>query len=295
MAATEGGGPCTPPPVETCEGLQVIDQSELPYDVTEPLGCFNDIVDKPYFDVFYRFDCQCTGQYTLDMCDSAGDTYLRIYTGACGWSGGSEFAVADDSCPGSPPNADPLLTVTLQTGISYWFELGTWRPDPPWAPPPNSPYNFRFSADSIDPPNITEQPQSQSLCEGGTIALSVATETPSSEFQWRKDGIEIPGATAASLLIPSASPDDAGDYDVVVASNCGSIISDAAVIDIANANDFDADGDVDLADFGNFQLCFTGPGGSASPDCTCADSDQDGDVDLSDFGQFQLDFTGAGG
>ncbi|NNF41745.1 MAG: hypothetical protein HKN62_01630 [Phycisphaerales bacterium] len=136
---------CIPPPNETCDGAIVFTLDDLPYDFKGPLGCENDIADKPYFDVFFRYDCTCTGEYTVDMCDSSGDTYLRIYTGACGWSGGSEFAVADDECPGSPPNADPRITVTLEAGTTYWFELGTWRPDPPWAPPPNSPYNFRVT------------------------------------------------------------------------------------------------------------------------------------------------------
>jgi hypothetical protein len=57
--------------------------------------------------------------------------------------------------------------------------------------------------------------------------------------------------------------------------------------------DFDADGDVDLIDFGQFQLCFTGPDGAAPMGCATADSDLDGDVDLIDFGAFQLVYTGA--
>jgi len=60
--------------------------------------------------------------------------------------------------------------------------------------------------------------------------------------------------------------------------------------------DFDGDGDVDLADFTLFQLCF---GGSENPPAgTCppgvdADLDGDGDVDLDDFLEFQLQFTGS--
>jgi hypothetical protein len=59
------------------------------------------------------------------------------------------------------------------------------------------------------------------------------------------------------------------------------------------SGDFDEDGNVDLPDFGNFQLCF---GSSPNSECLCAfDSDEDGDVDLTDFGQFQLNFTGSCG
>jgi hypothetical protein len=57
--------------------------------------------------------------------------------------------------------------------------------------------------------------------------------------------------------------------------------------------DFDGDGDVDLVDFGEFQLCFTGPGVSLDPGCECGDFDGDNDLDLADFGSFQLTFTGS--
>jgi hypothetical protein len=56
--------------------------------------------------------------------------------------------------------------------------------------------------------------------------------------------------------------------------------------------DFDFDGDVDLVDFAQFQLCFTGAGGPLPPGCEPGDFDDDGDCDLVDFAGFQLAFTG---
>lgn len=57
--------------------------------------------------------------------------------------------------------------------------------------------------------------------------------------------------------------------------------------------DYDDDGDVDLTDFGTFQLCFNGP---TRPypfsGCGVADTDDDGDVDLSDFATFLSCFNG---
>lgn len=150
-------GECVSPPNEDCDGAVVLNSGDLPFSVTAPLGCVNDIVDKPYFDIFYRYDCSVTADHIFDMCDSDGDTYIRIYTGACGWTGGVEFAVGDDECPGSPPNADPLIVVPLEAGTTYWIELGTWRDQPPWAPPPNSPYNFSLSIAGA---------QSPSSCDG---------------------------------------------------------------------------------------------------------------------------------
>lgn len=56
----------------------------------------------------------------------------------------------------------------------------------------------------------------------------------------------------------------------------------------------EADGHVDLLDFGQFSVCF-GQDDSAplTADCLCADIDNDGDVDLQDFSQFSLLFSGS--
>ena len=164
--AIASGDRCLPPPNEDCEGAIVLTTADLPYSISAPLGCFNDIVDKPYFDVFYRYDCTVTAEHVLEMCDSPGDTYIRIYIEGCGWAGGIELATADDECPGSPPNADPLLAVTLAAGTTYWIELGTWRPDPPWAPPLNSLYQFNLVIPDVPVPTS---------CDGtGTPTVLVA-------------------------------------------------------------------------------------------------------------------------
>ncbi|MBN1491263.1 MAG: hypothetical protein JXA69_15225 [Phycisphaerae bacterium] len=59
--------------------------------------------------------------------------------------------------------------------------------------------------------------------------------------------------------------------------------------------DSDGDGDVDLADFGQFSACFNGPNRPyASPElvCTCLDFASDLDVDLVDFSIFASCFNG---
>lgn len=62
--------------------------------------------------------------------------------------------------------------------------------------------------------------------------------------------------------------------------------------------DFDLDFDVDVDDAKIFTSCMTDPGSSAfgglNPECDHVDADQDGDVDLLDFRQFQLCFSGSG-
>jgi hypothetical protein len=57
--------------------------------------------------------------------------------------------------------------------------------------------------------------------------------------------------------------------------------------------DQDRDGDVDQADFGVFQGCYTGPGRrQTDPACRFARLDHDVDVDLNDFGVFQRCVSG---
>jgi len=68
----------------------------------------------------------------------------------------------------------------------------------------------------------------------------------------------------------------------------------AGISDPAQPGDCDADGDVDLDDFGTVAGCLSGPGGGLPPGCQCADLDGEGDVDLGDFNRFQLVFSGPG-
>ncbi len=193
-AAIHAGEDCTPPPNETCEGSTVFSNADLPYQIVAPLGCVNDVIDRPYFDVFYRFDCSQTGTYHIHMCNSSGDTYLRVYGDGCGWNDGFEIAVADDECPGSPPNADPILTIDLVAGQHYWLEVGTWRPDPPWAPPLNSPYFLSVSLEGTPP-------------GGPAGSLDVHTE-PASQIQIAREGQDLTLSWGDSCL-----PDDT-DYSI---------------------------------------------------------------------------------
>ncbi|MBU0616355.1 MAG: immunoglobulin domain-containing protein, partial [Planctomycetes bacterium] len=80
-------------------------------------------------------------------------------------------------------------------------------------------------------PSIAQQPVSQEVCEGDLVTLSVsATGTPPPSYQWRKDGVDIPGATSETYTIGSVGAGDGGDYDVVVANLCGEVVSDPATL-----------------------------------------------------------------
>lgn len=69
------------------------------------------------------------------------------------------------------------------------------------------------------------------------------------------------------------------------------------VAEVLTTGDADGDGDVDLLDFGRFQLCFSGEG-PATLELGCDiifDYEPDGNVDLDDFAFFHSNLTGPGG
>jgi len=68
-----------------------------------------------------------------------------------------------------------------------------------------------------EPPVIVEQPESQTVVTGGTAIFRVGvTGTPPLSYRWRKDGVPIDGANAATLVVSNAQSSNAGVYTVVI-------------------------------------------------------------------------------
>ncbi len=83
------------------------------------------------------------------------------------------------------------------------------------------------------PPSITSHPATTAVCVGNTVTFSVAaTGSGPLTYQWRKDGVDLGGATASTLTISSASSGDAGTYTVVVTGICGAATSNGAVLTV---------------------------------------------------------------
>lgn len=89
--------------------------------------------------------------------------------------------------------------------------------------------NFNATA-ACQPPSITTPPAAQNVCAGGTAMFSVAASGTSLTYQWRKNGAPFLGQTGSSLTINSVTTGDAGNYDVVINSACGSITSPPAAL-----------------------------------------------------------------
>ncbi len=78
---------------------------------------------------------------------------------------------------------------------------------------------------------ITQQPTDQTVCLDDPVEFTVEyTGTDPDGYQWRKDGVDIPGEEDATLSIESVTTEDAGMYDVVITNICGTMTSEPATL-----------------------------------------------------------------
>jgi hypothetical protein len=82
-------------------------------------------------------------------------------------------------------------------------------------------------------PVITSQPGNQTVSAGAAVTLSAsASGTPAPTYQWKKNGVAISGATAASYVIASATSASAGTYSIVASNSAGSATSSGAILTV---------------------------------------------------------------
>ncbi len=138
-------------------------------------------------------------------------------------------------------------------------------------------------------PVFESQPSSVSTCEGQAVTFSVSVSGDNNQYQWRFRGLEIipevnPSAATATLEIPVAMLEYAGDYDCMVANECGlTNVSDLATLSFCAClecpADFNQDGGIDGGDLDTFF------GAWQAGSCD-ADVNADGGVDGADVDTF---------
>jgi hypothetical protein len=86
-------------------------------------------------------------------------------------------------------------------------------------------------------PSITTQPTNQTVTTGQPATFSVTSWGPAPlNYQWRKNGAGIRGATSASYIIPATATSDSGSqFSVVVSNSTGSVTSNAATLTVTTA------------------------------------------------------------
>jgi len=71
-----------------------------------------------------------------------------------------------------------------------------------------------------EPPSIVVHPVGRVVIAGDSVSFRVTAQGSSLAYQWRRDGVAIPGATDSVYFIPAATSADGGRYTVVVRGAC---------------------------------------------------------------------------
>ncbi|MEI7938830.1 MAG: immunoglobulin domain-containing protein, partial [Verrucomicrobiota bacterium] len=86
---------------------------------------------------------------------------------------------------------------------------------------------------TVRDPFISSQPASQITNAGNSVSFSVAAVgTGPLNYQWRKEGGPLAGATALSLILTNLQLADIGNYDIVVTNVFGNVTSAVAVLTV---------------------------------------------------------------
>lgn len=86
-------------------------------------------------------------------------------------------------------------------------------------------------------PTITSHPVGGTIAIGQVLTVSVVAKGhgPPLSYQWRKDGVNIAGATSSSYSYTTTATSDSGNYDVVVSNPFGNTTSNVAVWYVGSA------------------------------------------------------------
>jgi Zn-dependent metalloprotease len=86
--------------------------------------------------------------------------------------------------------------------------------------------NFSVSNTSTSAPVITTQPADRTVSRGATATFTVVATGTGLNYQWRKSGVNISGATSASYTTPPTTRSDNNKtFSVVVSNSAGSVTS----------------------------------------------------------------------
>ncbi|MDQ6630777.1 MAG: PA14 domain-containing protein [Verrucomicrobiota bacterium] len=114
-------------------------------------------------------------------------------------------------------------------------------------------------APKLAAPTICSQPQTNFYAPGGLAFVDVGGSGHLPQYQWRKNGVNISGATNRTLDIPNFQVANAGLYSVTISNSLGSVISSNALLDVRMTIDTQpASQVVSVGDTVNFNVAVSG-------------------------------------
>jgi glucose/arabinose dehydrogenase len=117
--------------------------------------------------------------------------------------------------------SSPVDLKVSDTGALYYLARGT-----------GSIYRVDYGATA---PSITSHPSNVTAQPGSRATFSVRASGPAPlRYQWRRDGVDIPGATASDYTIASvASSDNGAHFRALVSNDFGNVLSNEAVLTVS--------------------------------------------------------------
>jgi alpha-tubulin suppressor-like RCC1 family protein len=86
---------------------------------------------------------------------------------------------------------------------------------------------------TVLPSRITSQPQSSVNPAGATVTISVSVQGVGPlRYQWQLNGVDVAGATNATLVLSNAQSDQAGAYTVKITNAYGTVTSQPALLEV---------------------------------------------------------------
>lgn len=97
-------------------------------------------------------------------------------------------------------------------------------------------------------PSITTQPASQTIITGAPVTFSVVAAGSSPiGYQWRRNGVNISGATSSSYSFTTSALDDGVDFSVAITNPVGTIFSNAARLSVVTPGSQTADPTISIS------------------------------------------------
>jgi hypothetical protein len=160
-----------------------------------------------------------TDGMVIDVLREDGSVLSTLTYRPGAWAGTQSFATASFSYTGDGSGPVKLRIGPLAASGRFAGAIDALTLSDPTPPPL---------------PVIVTPPSASTVEAGDNLTLAVSA-TGATSYQWRKDGKDIGGATAATFRIIDATPADAGSYSVAALNETGAVTSQPAVVTVKAA------------------------------------------------------------
>lgn len=218
------------------------------YGLTNLIWCYNPVETAGVLESWYPGD-DVVDIISADVYPNTGHpTFAALYRKYRDYKSGRKVVIMSEN--GAIPDPDAFFTEG-----AGWSSFCTWNgfqmdskantlsfvqkvfTHPKVITLDEVPDVYRWSSSTpLSRPQITAQPSPATALQGGTVTLSVAANEADA-YQWRRDGVDISGATGATLALANAQKTDSGIYTVSITNGAGVVTSTPANVTVFDVND----------------------------------------------------------